>query len=265
MKIKCLNSRCKEVFSIKHSKCPKCNRDAGPIDFVTHHIAKRWYKLWGGKKRVFTTECPACKQPFRLDATECTNCHTSVALFPLFFDAARPFLRMIEKIKEKIENLSPAQKFLISVTYFLASIFLIISIINRIEAEIVRGNIGKIVVAAFASVFYIAVSLLVFSWIVPKNIAELASRLRGIYKLSLFINYLSFVLLLVIATDHWSTKAWILIGTFLISIVGIWFSAGFVIPACMNATAILTGSYAAPQSDPNHRGRNSTHRPNRLA
>jgi hypothetical protein len=265
VKIRCLNARCKAVFSIKHSKCPKCNKDAGPIDFVTHHIAKRWYKLWGGKKRVFTTECPACKQPFRLDATECASCHTSVALFPLFLNAARPYLKLIEKIKWKLENLSRAQKFLISVSYFLASIFLIIALINRIETEIDKGNIAKIGVAALGSVFYIAVSLLVFSWIVPKNIAELASRLKAIYKVSLFINYLSFVLLLVIATDHWSTKAWILIGTFLISIVGIWFSGGFVIPACMNATAILSGSYATPQPDPNHRGRNSNHRPNRLA
>lgn len=265
MRIKCLNSRCKEVFSIKHAECPKCKRAAGPVDFVRHHAVQKWYKLWGGKNRVFTTECPACKKPFRLDATECTHCHTSVALFPLFLDAAKPYLRMILAIKEKLENLSPAEKFLIGVSYFIASVLLIIALVNKIEAEIVKGNIARMGLAALAAIFYIAVSLLVFSWIVPKNIAEVARRLRAIYKISLFINYLSVVLLLVLATDHWSTKAWILIATFFISILGIWFSGGFVIPASENATAILTGTYTTPPADPNKRGRDSTHRPNRLA
>jgi hypothetical protein len=220
--------------------------------------------LWGGKKRVFTAECPACKKPVRLDATECAYCHTSVALFPLFLDAARPVLRMIENIKEKVDNLTPAQKFLISVSYFLVSIFIIIALINKIEVEVNNGNTAKIGLAALASVFYIAVSLLVFSWIIPKNIVELVSRLRPIYKVSFFINYLSVVILLVIATDLWSTKAWILIGTFFISIIGIWVSGGFVIPACRNAPAILAGTYGTSQPDPNHRGRHTTHRPNRL-
>ena len=264
MKIKCLNSRCKEVFSIKHSKCPKCNRAAGPVDFVKHHAKNRWYKLWGGKKRVFKADCPACSEPFPLDATQCPHCKTSVTLFPLFLDVARPYLRLVDAIKNKFENLSPTQAILLRISYFVASIFIVFLLVNKIEDEVNKGNMGKMIIAAFASVFYIGVSLLALSWLLPADIGILVKRLRPMFKISLAINYLSLVLALVLITDRWSTKAWILIGTFFISIVATWFSVNFVVPSWFNAASILSGTYGAPEPDPNKRGRTSTHRPNIL-
>lgn len=251
------------MFSIKHAKCPKCNKEAGPIDFLAHHIRKRWYKLWGGKKNVYKTKCPACKNYFPLDATECSHCKTNVALFPLFFAAARPYIKMVVRIKERVERISAAEAFLIRLSYFVGSVLVVLFLVNKIESEIERGNIMRMMIAAFASLFYIAVSLLAFSWILPKDIAATVTRLKPILKISFAVNYLSLVLMLILISDLWATKAWILIATFFVTILAVWFSGTFGVSAWMDGVAILSGMYAKPRPE-RRRGREDTHRPNQL-
>jgi hypothetical protein len=149
--------------------------------------------------------------------------------------------------------------------YFLASFATLMLLVSAAEKKFVNGN-GNWVTAGLATLIYLGLSLLILTWILPKNIGALLARLKVLMKLSFFFNYLSTVFAVLFITDHWQARSWLLIGTLFISMLGVWFASRFLLPAWTTAGAILAGQNPHQQpSDPAYRGGKKQHLPGRFS
>ena len=158
----------------------------------------------------------------------------------------------------------PFGAWMIGFGYFLASFATLMLLVGAAEKKFVNGN-GNWLTAALATLIYLGLSLLILTWILPKNIGALLARLKVLMKLSFFFNYISTVFIALFVTDHWRARSWLLIGTLFVSMLGVWFASRFLLPAWATAGAILAGQNPQQPSDPAYRGGKKQHLPDRFS
>jgi hypothetical protein len=178
---------------------------------------------------------------------------------------ASPLVATAISIRGRAERATPFEAWMIRFGYFLASFATLLLLVSAAEKKFVNGN-GNWLIAGLASLIYLGLSLLILTWILPKNIGALLARLKVLMKLSFFFNYLSTVFAVLFITDHWQARSWLLIGTLFISMLGVWFASRFLLPAWTTAGAILAGQNPHQQpSDPAYRGGKKQHLPGRFS
>lgn len=240
--------------------CPGCGKPAGASDFVAQKLKSIWSE---GKERALTAECPACHQPFPMTADQCPSCGKDVGAIAMINEYASPFVAAAISVRSRAERATPFEARMIRLGYFLASFATLMLLVSAAEKKFVNGN-GNWLTAGLATLVYLGLSLLILTWILPKNIGALLARLKVLMKLSFFFNYLSTVFIALFVTDHWQARSWLLIGTLIVSMLGVWFASRFLIPAWTTAGAILSGQN--PQAaDPAYRGGKKQHLPGRFS
>jgi hypothetical protein len=240
--------------------CPGCGKPAGASDFVAQKLKSIWSE---GKERALTAECPACHQPFPMTADQCPSCGKDVGAIAMINEYASPFVAAAISVRSRAERATPFEARMIRLGYFLASFATLMLLVSAAEKKFVNGT-GNWLTAGLATLVYLGLSLLILTWILPKNIGALLARLKVLMKLSFFFNYLSTVFIALFVTDHWQARSWLLIGTLIVSMLGVWFASRFLIPAWTTAGAILSGQN--PQAaDPAYRGGKKQHLPGRFS
>ena len=266
MKIECPHG-CGAKFSMLANVCPGCGKSAGASDFMVQTVKNAWHAAWGGKERVLTVDCPGCHQPFPMAADLCPSCGKNVGAAAMINEYASPLVTTALAIRSRVERATPFEAWMIRFGYFLASLATLMLLTKAAESKFVNGN-GNWVTAGLATLIYLGLSLLILTWILPKNIGALLARLKVLMKLSLLFNYLSTIFAILFITDHWRARSWLLIGTLFLSILGIWFASNFLLPAWATAGAILAGPPSEndqPPSDPGYRGPRKQRLHNRLS
>jgi len=262
MKMDCPHG-CGARVSLSTTTCPLCRKPTDALAVLAGPIRKRWHNFWGGQDKVFTSTCPHCKATFNLTADTCPNCRADVSAVALIIDYATPLLRFCIAARKKVENLTPFEAWVIRTSYFLVSLSVLGLLLSTAETKFVSGN-GNWISAALSTAIYLGMSMLILTWIVPKNVGSVLARLKVLTKISLFLNYLSSIFAVMFITDHWRMRSWMLIGTFAISIVGLWFASIFI-NNWNRAGEFISGTYNQPPEDPAFRGRRKTHRPDQLS
>jgi endogenous inhibitor of DNA gyrase (YacG/DUF329 family) len=261
MKIDCPHG-CGAKFSMLANVCPGCGKPAGASDFIAQGLKNAWRE---GKDQVLTVECPGCHQPFPMNSNQCPACGKDVGAIAMINDYASPLVATAISIRGRAERATPFEAWMIRFGYFLASFATLLLLVSAAEKKFVNGN-GNWLTAGLASLIYLGLSLLILTWILPKNIGALLARLKVLMKLSFFFNYLSTVFAVLFITDHWQARSWLLIGTLFISMLGVWFASRFLLPAWTTAGAILAGQNPHQQpSDPAYRGGKKQHLPGRFS
>ena len=263
MKIECPHG-CGATFSMMATVCPGCGKPAGASDFIAQKLKGAWQE---GKERALTAECPACHEPFPMTADRCPSCGKDVSAVAMINEYAVPFVATATAVRRRAEQATPFEAWMIRFGYCLASFATLMLLVRAAETKFVSGN-GNWITAGLATLIYLGLSLLILTWILPKNIGALLARLKVLVKLSLFFNYLSTVFVALFVTDHWRARSWLLIGTLFVSMLGVWFASTFLIPAWTAAGAILSGQSSQnsqPPADPAYRGQKKQHLPNRLS
>jgi hypothetical protein len=244
--------------------CPGCGKPAGAADFISQKLKGAWQE---GKERALTADCPSCHHPFPITADHCPSCGKDVGAGTLIEEYASPFVSTALALRSRAERATPVEAWMIRFGYFLASFATLMLLVSAAEKKFVNGN-GNWVTAGLATLIYLGLSLLILTWILPKNIGALLARLKVLVKLSLFFNYLSTVFVTLFVTDHWSVRSWLLIGTIFLSMLGVWFASSFLIPAWTTAGEILAGRSSQtgqPPVDPAERGQRRQQVRNRLS
>jgi hypothetical protein len=241
--------------------CPGCGKPAGASDFIAQKLKGAWQE---GKERALTAECPACHQPFPMTADQCPSCGKDVGAIAMINEYASPFVAAAISIRSRAERATPFEARMIRFGYFLASFATLMLLASAAEKKFVNGN-GNWLTAALATLIYLGLSLLILTWILPKNIGALLARLKVLMKLSFFFNYISTVFIALFVTDHWRARSWLLIGTLFVSMLGVWFASRFLLPAWATAGAILAGQNPQQPSDPAYRGGKKQHLPDRFS
>ena len=241
--------------------CPGCGKPAGASDFIAQKLKGAWQE---GKERALTAECPACHQPFPMTADQCPSCGKDVGALAMINEYASPFVAAAISVRSRAERATPFEAWMIRFGYFLASFATLMLLVSAAEKKFVNGN-GNWLTAALATLIYLGLSLLILTWILPKNIGALLARLKVLMKLSFFFNYISTVFIALFVTDHWRARSWLLIGTLFVSMLGVWFASRFLLPAWATAGAILAGQNPQQPSDPAYRGGKKQHLPDRFS
>ena len=241
--------------------CPGCGKPAGASDFIAQKLKGAWQE---GKERALTAECPACHQPFPMTADQCPSCGKDVGAIAMINEDASPLVATAISIRRRAERATPFEAWMIRFGYFLASFATLMLLVSAAEKKFVNGN-GNWLTAALATLIYLGLSLLILTWILPKNIGALLARLKVLMKLSFFFNYISTVFIALFVTDHWRARSWLLIGTLFVSMLGVWFASRFLLPAWATAGAILAGQNPQQPSDPAYRGGKKQHLPDRFS
>lgn len=241
--------------------CPGCGKPAGASDFIAQKLKGAWRE---GKERALTAECPACHQPFPMTADQCPSCGKDVGAIAMINEYASPLVAAAISIRRRAERATPFEAWMIRFGYFLASFATLMLLVSAAEKKFVNGN-GNWLTAALATLIYLGLSLLILTWILPKNIGALLARLKVLMKLSFFFNYISTVFIALFVTDHWRARSWLLIGTLFVSMLGVWFASRFLLPAWATAGAILAGQNPQQPSDPAYRGGKKQHLPDRFS
>jgi hypothetical protein len=171
-------------------------------------------------------------------------------------------------IRQRAEQITPFEAWVIRLSHLLVSLSLVGMLSGMAEDRFIKGN-GNWLSAALSTAIYLGMSLLILTWIVPRNLVPAFARLKVLTKLSFFLNYLATVFAIMFLSDHWRMRSWLLIGTFASTIAGIWLCSTIILPSWAKAGDILsgnlTGNSSTPPSDPNQRGRRTVHRPNRFS
>ncbi len=241
--------------------CPGCGKPAGASDFIAQKLKGAWRE---GKERALTAECPACHQPFPMTADQCPSCGKDVGAIAMINEYASPFVAAAISVRSRAERATPFEAWMIRFGYFLASFATLMLLVSAAEKKFVNGN-GNWLTAALATLIYLGLSLLILTWILPKNIGALLARLKVLMKLSFFFNYISTVFIALFVTDHWRARSWLLIGTLFVSMLGVWFASRVLLPAWATAGAILAGQNPQQPSDPAYRGGKKQHLPDRFS
>ena len=241
--------------------CPGCGKPAGASDFIAQKLKGAWQE---GKERALTAECPACHQSFPMTADQCPSCGKDVGAIAMINEYASPLVATAISIRRRAERATPVEAWMIRFGYFLASFATLMLLVSAAEKKFVNGN-GNWLTAALATLIYLGLSLLILTWILPKNIGALLARLKVLMKLSFFFNYISTVFIALFVTDHWRARSWLMIGTLFVSMLGVWFASRFLLPAWATAGAILAGQNPQQPSDPAYRGGKKQHLPDRFS
>lgn len=244
--------------------CPGCGKPTAAADFLLIPLRKTWHRLWGGEGHVFKADCPRCHAPFELSCETCPSCGAPVDVVALFTDFATPLVDLMVALRQRAERITQFEAWVIRFAHFIVSISVLGLLMGIAEDRFVNGS-GEWFSAAFSAAIYLGMSLLVLTWILPPNIAPALARLQVLTKLSFFLNYLAMVFGIMLASDHWRARSWLLIGTFASSLVGIWLASRFILPAWATAGGILSGTITKVPEDEAWRGRRKVHRPNRLS
>lgn len=244
--------------------CPGCRKPAGASDFIAQKLKGAWRQ---GKDQALTAECPGCHSAFPMTSDRCPACGKDVGATAMINEYAVPLVATATSIRRRAEQATPFEAWMIRFGYFLASFATLMLLLSAAEKKFVNGN-GNWITAGLATLIYLGLSLLVLTWILPKNIGALLARLKVLMKLSLFFNYFSTVFIALFVTDHWRARSWLLIGTLFVSMLGVWFASNFLIPAWTAAGAILAGQSAQNNQapiDPGERGQRKQQIRNRLS
>lgn len=252
MKISCPYG-CGTEFSIMKSTCPGCGRSTGALDCLTQQIKTSWYGLWGGKDRVLKLECNRCHNVYPMSADRCPTCDLDVSAVAVINEHARPLIVTAVAFRRRLDRITPGEAVAIRWGYFLASVATLGLLMGAAEEKFIRGN-GNWFTAGLATVVFLGLSLLILTWVLPRNIGMLLGRLKPLAKFTFLINYLSAVFTVMFITDHWQVRSWLLIGTLAISLGAVWFASRFIMPAWFTAGAILSGSPGPYPLDPAQRG-----------
>jgi hypothetical protein len=259
---------CGARFPMSVTTCPGCGKSTAATDFLLVPIRKTWNRLWGGEGHALKAECPHCHGPFSLDEVSCPHCGGAVDTGTLVAEFTTPLVRLMLAIRQRAEQITPFEAWVIRLSHLLVSLSLVGMLSGMAEDRFIKGN-GNWFSAAFATAIYLGMSLLILTWIVPRNLLPAFARLKVLTKLSFFLNYLATVFAIMFLSDHWRMRSWLLIGTFASTIVGIWLCSTIILPSWAKAGGILsgnlTGNSSTPPSDPNQRGRRTVHRPNRFS
>lgn len=240
--------------------CPGCGKPAGASDFLAQKLKRAWRE---GKERTLTAECPACHQPFPMSADQCPSCGKDVGALAMIAEYSSPLVAMAISVRRRAERTTPVESWMIRFGYFLVSLVTLLVLVGAAEKKFVNGT-GNGLVAGLATLIYLALSFLVLTWILPRNIGSLLARLKVLMKLSLLFNFLSVVLTVLFITDRWRARSWLLIGALLSSMLGIWLACRYLIPAWTTAGAILSGQ-TPKTADPSYRGGKKQHLPGRFS
>lgn len=252
MKIECPHG-CGAKFSMSTKVCPGCGKPAEASDFIGQKIRSVWHGAWGGKEHVLKANCPHCREPFPLNSQTCPTCGQEVGAVPMIREYATPILATAISIRRRADNITPFQGWVVRLSYFLGSFALLGLLLKAAEGKFVNGN-GNWITAGLATVVYLGFSLLILTWILPKNIGPALARLKVLVKLSLFLNYISTVFAIMFITDHWRARSGLLIAALFITMLALWFSSRFILPFWITAGTILSGQYGQTPPDPAYRG-----------
>ena len=246
MRIDCPHG-CGADFSMMETTCPSCQKPVGAADFVRLKIQERWYRFWGGKRRVFKADCPGCNEPVSLDFSACPSCGFEVGFMPMLNHHITPLVSAFVAIRERLNRTTPAEALAIRWGFLMVSIAVLGLLIGAVEDKFVNGN-GNWITAGLATAIYLGSSLLVLTWIVPPQLASLLARLKVLTKFAFLVNYFSGVFVILLVTDHWRVRSWLLIGALFASVVGVWLASNILLPKWLEAGAIISGKL--PQSGP---------------
>lgn len=244
--------------------CPGCGKPTAAVDFLLQPLRNTWHRLWGGKDHVFKADCPRCHTPFELSCETCPACGEPVDVVALFTDFATPLVDFMVSVRKRAERITPFEAWVIRFSHFVVSISVLGLLMGIAEDRFVNGS-GEWFSAAFSTAIYLGMSLLILTWILPPNVAPAFARLKVLTKLSFFLNYLAMVFGIMLTSDHWRARSWLLIGTFASSLVGIWLASRLILPAWATAGGILSGTINKVPEDEAWRGRRKAHRPNRIS
>jgi hypothetical protein len=256
MKMECPHG-CGARFSVMENTCPRCRKPAGATDYLVQKTKGLWHRLWGGKNNVFKADCPSCKTPFSLTSDTCPTCGTDVSAASLIAAYASPLVAALIKIRGRANRASPFEAWAIRFGCFLASAATLCLLLAAAERKFVNGT-NDWISPALATCIYVGLSLSTLTWFLPKNLGPLLAQLKLLIKLSLLSNYFSTVLTILFITDHWKVRSWLLIGTLILSMLGIWLASRFIVPAWITAGAILSGQNPH-HADPAYRGGKKQH------
>ena len=248
MKIRC--PKCSADVDSSKTTCPACGASTSADAYLAGYFAKAsagckkaWHALWGGPDKVFTATCPRCAEAIPFNASECPLCKLPICLTFLFAWYFEPVLRIVLRIRAFADTGTPFQKWLVRFVYFIASVTVLWLVLIKAEAKF-TGQPGGWLLSALAGVLYVSVSLLILPWLLPQGALRLLATTRPLFKLSLFINYVTAVLAVLVASDIWKVRSWLLLTTFLVSLAGAHFFIHFVHP-----TWVVLGETLDPQPD----------------
>lgn len=247
MKIRCPNGHGPLSFSA--TVCPVCGQKLSPIALLSFYMRKfssalkhSWHSLWGGKDRVFTMICTRCKNPIPINQTQCPSCGLQVHLAFLFSESprAKKFTNLLHRIY--------ARRKLIVFSYFVASLCLLWFVLATAEEKF-AGQTGPWILAAVSTVFFISISFIILPWFIKPGTFRLLATLPAFAKLSIFLNYITAIFLIMIASDIWKTRAWLLLTVFAALILAIRLFAEYLQPTWN----LLGQFFDPPPSDPRQR------------
>lgn len=264
MKIRC--PKCQTEVDATKTVCPSCGASVSVGSLLSIYFGKVsaaltsvWHSLWGGHDKVFTAGCPRCGESIPFSVSECPLCKLPIRLSFLFAWYGEPLLRLLLRIRAFADTATPFQKWMVRFCYFVASAAALWLVLLKAEAKF-EGHGGGWIVAALSTAIYVSISLVVLPWLIPRGTIRALSTIRPLAKLSLFLNYITLVLSVMIASDVWKVRSWLLLTTFLASLFGFYIFMNYVHP-----TWAMLGETLDPQPDwkkrnPNYRGRSADYR-----
>ena len=254
MKIACPHG-CGSEFSIMENTCPGCGKSAGAIDCLVQKTKSAWYACWGGKEQVLKVECRRCHNLHPLNADRCPICDLDVSAVASINEYARPLVAAAVSFRRRLQRITPGEAAAIRWGYLLASLVTLVLLLGAAEDKFIRGN-GNWLTAGLTTAIFLGISTTILTWILPSNIKMLLARLHILAKLAFLLNFISTVFTMMFITDHWQARSWLLIGTFVIFIGGMWLASRFIMPAWFTAGDILSGKRGPYPMDPGQRGPN---------